>query len=56
MLPIKEWYWDPKKEEQIQITNKTIQTTEVNHELGKINCNHCSYCSRRSHQTVCLKR
>jgi len=29
MLPVKEWYWDPKREEQIQITDQLNHTEEV---------------------------
>ena len=29
MLPIKEWYWDPKREEKIQITEELNQIKEV---------------------------
>jgi len=29
MLPIKEWYWDPKRNEQILITDQLNQTKEV---------------------------
>lgn len=29
MLPIKEWYWDPKSEEQIQLTDRLIKNKEL---------------------------
>ncbi len=29
MLPIKEWYWEPKRNEQILITDQLNQTKEV---------------------------
>jgi hypothetical protein len=29
MLPVKEWYWDPKRNEQIFITDQLNNTKEV---------------------------